>query len=103
MFKRVRVRQNEIDYIAEDVTIRRFTPTPAPPQVPVGEKQADFGEDVTLHYFASKPPATSKAQAVPAAARSVECYLLALVEIAAVTRCIPDRPGARSRKTGRCG
>jgi hypothetical protein len=71
-FKRVRVGQNEVDYIAEDVTIRRFTPNPAPPQMPVGEKQVDFGEDVTVRYFASKPPAASKAQAVPAAARSVE-------------------------------
>lgn len=71
-FKRVRVGQNEVDYIAEDVTIRRFRPTPAPPQMSVGEKQVDFGEDVTVRYFASKSPVASKAQAVPATARSVE-------------------------------
>ncbi len=71
-FKQVRVGQNEVDYIAEDVTIRRFTPKTAPPQIRVGEKRVDFGEDVTVRYFASKPPVASKAQPVSAAARSVE-------------------------------
>ena len=71
-FKRVRVGRNEVDYIAEDVTIRHFIPTPPRPQPRVGEKRVDFGEDVTVRYFASKPPVASKAQAVPAAARSVE-------------------------------
>jgi hypothetical protein len=66
-FKRIRVGQNEVDYIAKDVTIRRFTPTPAPPQMPVGEKQVDFGEEVTLRYFASEPPVASKAPTVSAA------------------------------------
>ena len=66
-FKRVRVGHNEVDYIAEDVTIRHFIPTSAPPQLRVGEKRVDFGEDVTVRYFASKPSAASKAQAVPAA------------------------------------
>src|SRR5579864_62966 len=66
-FQRVRVGQNEVDYIADDVTIRRFTPTSAPPQMPVGEKQVDFGEDVTVRYFASKPPVASKALPVSAA------------------------------------
>jgi hypothetical protein len=54
-FKRVRVGQNEVDYIAEDVTIRRFTPKPARPQMRVWEKQVNFGEDVTVRYFVSKP------------------------------------------------
>jgi len=71
-FKLVRVGQSEVDYIAEDVTIRRFTPKPAPPQMRVGEKRVDFGEDVTVRYFASKPPVASPAQPVSGAARSVE-------------------------------
>jgi hypothetical protein len=72
-FKLVRVGQNEVDYIAEDVTIRRFTPKPQHrPQMRVGEKRVDFGEDVTVRYFASKPPAASQAQPVSGAARSVE-------------------------------
>jgi hypothetical protein len=71
-FTRVRVGQNEVDYIAEDVTIRRFTPNPAPPQMRVGEKRVEFGEDVTVRYFASKPPVAPQAKPVSAVARSVE-------------------------------
>jgi hypothetical protein len=72
-FKQVRVGQNEVDYIAEDVTIRRFTPTPRRRlQLEVGEKRVDFGEDVTVRYFASKPPVASQAQPLSGAARSVE-------------------------------
>jgi hypothetical protein len=70
-FKQVRVGQNEVDYIAEDVTIRSFKPKPSPPQVRVGEKRVDFGDDVTVRYFASKPVAW-QAQPVSGAARSVE-------------------------------
>jgi hypothetical protein len=76
-FKLVRVGQNEVDYIAEDVTIRRFTPKPRHrPQMGVGEKRVDFGEDVTVRYFASKPPVASQAQPVSGAARSVGRSLL---------------------------
>lgn len=71
-FKRVRVGQNEVDYIAEDVTIRHFTPNPARPQMRVGEMQVNFGDDVTVRYFVSQPPVTSQARPVPAAAQSVE-------------------------------
>jgi hypothetical protein len=71
-FKRVRVGENEVDYIAEDVTIRRFTPKPAPPQRRAAEKQVNFGEDVTVRYFASKPPVAPQTPPVSAAARSVE-------------------------------
>ncbi len=71
-FKRVRVGQNEIDYVAEDVTIRHFTPNPARPQMQDWQKQIKFGDDVTVRYFVSKPPVASQAQPVPAAERSVE-------------------------------
>jgi hypothetical protein len=54
-FKRVRIGLNEVDYIADDVTIRDFTPEPAPPRIRIGGRRVDFGEDVTVRYFASKP------------------------------------------------
>jgi hypothetical protein len=53
-FKRVRVGPNEIDYIAEGVTIRHFTTKPALPRVRGGYKEVHIGEDVTVRYFASK-------------------------------------------------
>jgi len=71
-FKRVRVGPNEVDYIADDVTIRHFAPRPARPQMLVGEKRVDFGKDVTVRYFVSKPPVASQAQPVPAAERSAD-------------------------------
>ena len=70
-FRRVRVGQNEVDYIAEDVTIRHFT-NPARPQMAVGEQRVNFGNDVTVRYFGPRPPVTPQIQPVPAAERSVE-------------------------------
>ena len=70
-FRRVRVGQNEVDYIAEDVTIRHFTNS-ARPQIAVGERRVNFGKDVTVRYFSSQPPVSPLAQPVPAIERSVE-------------------------------
>ena len=53
-FERVEVGPNEVDYIAEDVTIRHFTTKPALPRVRGGYNEVHIGEDVTVHYFASK-------------------------------------------------
>jgi hypothetical protein len=53
-YKWIRVGQNEIDYIAEDVTIRYFDHEPASPGIGVGYKEVNFGEDVTVRYFAPK-------------------------------------------------
>jgi hypothetical protein len=39
-FKRIPVGENEVDYVAEDVTIRLFKPTPAPEL----NRQLDAGE-----------------------------------------------------------
>jgi hypothetical protein len=50
-FQRVEVGPNEVDYVAEDVTVRIFTPPPKPRAVQRGN-QVDIGEDVTVHYFA---------------------------------------------------
>lgn len=52
-FRRVRVGPNEIDYIAEDVTIRQFVPTPARPRAPGTYKEVQMGPDVTIRYFSS--------------------------------------------------
>jgi GAF domain len=54
-FKRIRGGPNEIDYVAEDVTIRHFTTKPALPRVWDGYKEVHIGDDVTVRYFASKP------------------------------------------------
>jgi hypothetical protein len=70
--RQVRVGQNEVDYIAEDVTIRRFTPKLAAPRMPVGEKQVDFGEDVTVRYFPSKPVGALQTRPVSTAEQSVD-------------------------------
>jgi len=69
-FRRVRVGQDEVDYIAEDVTIRHFTSDAARPQMLAGERLVNFGEDVTVRYFGPKPRIAP--QPVPAAERSVE-------------------------------
>jgi len=52
-FRRVQVGPNEIDDIAEDVTVRHFTPTLAPTRVHRGYKEVHIGADVTIRYFAS--------------------------------------------------
>ena len=58
-FKRVVVGPREIDYVAEDVTIRHFDLKPALPQRRTVEKILHIGEDVTVRYFEQKPSATS--------------------------------------------
>jgi hypothetical protein len=52
-FRRVRVGPNEIDYIAEDVTIRQFVPTLARQRAPRTYKEVQMGTDVTIRYFSS--------------------------------------------------
>lgn len=71
-FRRVRVGHDEVDYVAEDVTIRHFTSNAARPQVLAGERLVNFGEDVTVRYFGPKPGVAPQIQPVPAAERSVE-------------------------------
>ncbi|HMK22185.1 MAG TPA: GAF domain-containing protein, partial [Terriglobales bacterium] len=51
-FKRVWISPTEVDYIAEDVTIRRFTTRSARPQIQNGVKEVNVGDDVTVRYFA---------------------------------------------------
>jgi hypothetical protein len=62
-FRRVRVGQNEVDYIAEDVTVRYFTSKPRAQRGRAGESQvAYFGDDVTVRNFIPKPTVMSPAQ-----------------------------------------
>jgi hypothetical protein len=72
-FKRIKRTQNEIDYIAEDVTIRHFLPKPSTQLL--ADRQLTIGQDVTVRYFAydseigskSKRPARQSADSsVPA-------------------------------------
>jgi hypothetical protein len=54
-FKRVRVGENEVDYVAEDVTVRYFIPSPSARRGRAGYNQVEIGKDVTVRYFASNP------------------------------------------------
>jgi len=48
----VRVGNNELDYVAPEVTVRYFTATPAPRRVEVGRSRVEhIGNDVTVRYF----------------------------------------------------
>jgi hypothetical protein len=62
-FRRVQVGPNEVDYIAEDVTVRHFVPTPRP-RVQPAYKEIHFGADVTMRYFASTPTVAPQPRAV---------------------------------------
>lgn len=66
-FRRVRVGSTEVDYIADDVTIRQFTNRAARPQTRVGERRVDMGEDVTIRYFSSNSVSKSRAVPIPTA------------------------------------
>jgi GAF domain-containing protein len=70
--KRVRVGENEVEYFGEDVTVRYFTPKPAPHRVRAGEnKVAYVGNDVTVRHFTPKPAPAPPAQPVRSAAQPV--------------------------------
>jgi hypothetical protein len=75
-FRRVRVGKNEVDYIAEDVVIRLFTPNPAPTRVPHLNKEVHFGQDVTVRYFEYGPARVPQTRPDSAAEHSVERLLL---------------------------
>jgi hypothetical protein len=55
---RVRVGPNEVEYIGDDVTVRRFAARPPTKgSRPPNSRIAHIGDDVTVRYFASPPPA----------------------------------------------
>jgi hypothetical protein len=50
----VRVGNNELDYVAPEVTVRYFMTTPAARRVEVGRSHVEhIGDDVTVRYFTS--------------------------------------------------
>lgn len=55
VFRRIRIGQNEVDYIAEDVTIRIFKHIPEASPMRVAYKQVNFGKDVTVRYISPQP------------------------------------------------
>ena len=50
-FTRFRLGPNEVDYVAEDVTIRIFNHNPEASPTRVAHKQINFGNDVTVRYI----------------------------------------------------
>ena len=53
--RRVKIGDEEIDYISEDVTVRHFKHKPAMQQVRSGDDQGEYvSEDVTVWHFAPK-------------------------------------------------
>ena len=63
-FRRVRVGPNEVDYIAEDVTIRRFTTKAQAPHAHAVNKQFGIGDDVTVRIFTDAPAVSPKTRIV---------------------------------------
>jgi hypothetical protein len=59
-FRRVRIGPNEVDYVSEDVTIRKFEPIHPKPQIRNTGKEVNFGDDVTVRYFAKSPALASE-------------------------------------------
>lgn len=70
--QRVRVGENEVDYVGEDVTVRYFTSKPAPQRRRVGESQVAYiGDDVTVRYFTPRPAVMPPTRPVGSAAQPV--------------------------------
>jgi putative methionine-R-sulfoxide reductase with GAF domain len=71
-FKRVRIGKNEVDYVADDVTVRHFRSLPVPPTktLTTWSKQVNLGKDVTVRYFSPSGPVQS--QPAPAAEQAVK-------------------------------
>ena len=68
--RKVRVGDNEVDYVGDDVTIRYFTPKPKPltRRVRVGASEVAYiGDDVTVRYFTPKAAAVPPTQSISAA------------------------------------
>ena len=54
-FRRVPVSPNEVDYVAEDVTIRLFTSRTRAQPVRPAANEIEIGDDVTIRYLAATP------------------------------------------------
>jgi hypothetical protein len=73
-FKRVRVRPQEVDYVAEDVTMRTFLPKTEPQRKErsSGGREVNIGDDVTIRYFADKPSSARQTPQTLSPAPTVE-------------------------------
>jgi signal transduction histidine kinase len=60
-FRRVQFGPNEVDYVAEDVTVRHFTTHPTRTQAGSRRKRANVGKDLTVRYFSKKSTFVSQA------------------------------------------
>jgi hypothetical protein len=69
-FRRVQVGPNEVDYVADDVTIRHFTNRSAQSQTATGIRRVDIGDDVTIRYFSKQSTLDSKNIPIPASERA---------------------------------
>lgn len=69
-FKRVRVGSNEVDYVAEDVTIRHFINRSAGKQVRSGARTKSLGTDVTIRYFSKASMILSQSTSESSAAQA---------------------------------
>jgi hypothetical protein len=67
--RQVKIGDDEVDYISEDVTVRHFKRKPAVQLPPLGVDQVDYvSEDVTVRRFAPKLAVVSPRQPVDHAA-----------------------------------
>ncbi len=69
-FKRLRIGNDEVDYIADDVTVRHFRSAPTASDSHQWNKQVDLGEDVTVRYFGD-PQNLSHGQSISATEQSL--------------------------------
>jgi hypothetical protein len=63
-FRRVRIGPNEVDYIAEDVTVKHFTISHPRLQGQSRVRQVNIGDDVTVRYFANDSTFSSQTESV---------------------------------------
>jgi len=59
-FRRIQVGTNEVDYVADDVTVRIFTPQRKPRGVASGSHDMQLGNAGTVHYFADSRAAKAE-------------------------------------------
>ena len=59
-FRRVQFGPNEVDYVAEDVTVRHFINRPRATRTRSVWKQVAIGNDVTVRYFSNESTAVSQ-------------------------------------------
>ncbi len=70
--RRVRIGENEVDYIKEDVTVRYFTYKPVSHGVPASKNEVAYiGDDVTVRHFMRKAAVVSPASPIGGAVQPV--------------------------------